>query len=786
MFDFFASAQRETPRKTKIRFSVLMAVSGLAYLIGGQALSFMHPEIFGSSVVQYVVFLLCSFMAVAVHYSHWLVRHLRYFIYTLLFAGATHLLAVNYLNSLNTQSVLVLCIVMMYGSLFLNKQVEMMVYFGYFLLGLFVVMVNIEMPIREAAISFGMAASIIVANYLFLLARSRFLEYFVNAHGTQSKIFEESYDAILLIDLQQEIIIECNTKALSLLGTSEKNEVIGKSLVEFFDRDFYDIEVEKIFSEVINTSSFTGERAFTNRNGRAFWGDFAAKLIRTNQKSSLFIRIADITRQKKAELEREIEEAKYRTLMEEALDGIFLADFNGCVVDANIRACEMFGYPKAEFVGLDLKKIIDPEDLSKKPLYLSLLIEKKALSFERTFIRKDSSKFIVEVNAKVIEERFIYGIIRDITARKEMELMIVNSEKKYRSLVNQGYDIIVVIDKAFLVRFISESVMHNLGLQPSQILYKSIFDFVSYDYHQELKQMIQLPFSGEVSHTIKEVRIKDTQGAYVYFDAAITNMMHDPLIEGLVLNLHNVTARKNSEDALRKVNFELDNFVYKASHDLRAPLLSILGLLNLSKMDYEGNYKQYLELIERSVLKLDRFLHDLIHYSRNDRRELELSAIDFNRLIEDAETNNRFINQDITHKVRMQVLNQLNKEVVSDSMRLSIILNNLISNSFKYHDPSKEVSYVQVLLKETPTGGVYIEISDNGIGIQEEYLPKVFDMFFRASDQSTGSGLGLYIVKNAVEKLKGHIEVDSQYGKGTNMRVYLPDLTASEQKLEIF
>lgn len=763
-----------------------MGITGFAYLIGGQALSFMHPELFGSSVVQYVIFFLCTGLAVAVHYSEWCIRHLQYFIYALLFASTSHLLVVNYLNALHTQSVLVLCIVMMYGSLFLNRQSEMIVYFGYILAGLFVVLVNTALPIRDTAVSFGMAASIIVANYLFLLARSRFLEYFVNAHGTQSRIFEESYDALLLIDLQQEVVIECNTKALSLLGAADKNEVLGKSLVEFFDRDFYDIEVEKIFSAVIHTSSFTGERTFKNKLGKTFWGDFAAKLIRTNQKSSLFIRIADITRQKKAELEREIEETKYRTLMEEALDGIFLADFNGCVVDANRRACEMFGYPKAEFIGLDLKKIIDPEDLNKRPLYLSLLIEKKALSFERTFIRKDSSKFIVEVNAKVIDERFIYGIIRDITARKEMELMIVNSEKKYRSLVNQGYDIVVVVDKSFQIRFISESVSHNLGLKPSQLLYKSIFDYVSYDYYQELSQLVQMPVAGEMAHSIKEVKIKDVHGVYVYFDTAITNMMHDPLIEGLVLNLHNVTSRKNSEDALRKANFELDNFVYKASHDLRAPLLSILGLLNLSKIDYEGNYKQYLELIERSVLKLDRFLHDLIHYSRNDRRELELATIDFTRLIEDAETNNRFINQSITDKVHMKVLNLLDSVVVSDSMRLSIILNNLISNSFKYHDAAKEKSYIQVTLNDTPTGGLHIEVSDNGIGIQEEYLPKIFDMFFRASDQSTGSGLGLYIVKNAVEKLKGHIEVESHFGNGTTVRVYLPDLSASEQKLEIF
>ncbi len=776
MFDFFSSTEETTVFRSKINFSILISFTGMVYLLGSIILGNSYPDIFKVSFTVYPVFIACLTVAVGVYISEWFVRYLHWIVYVILAIAMVQLLINCFLSSMHMMSILVLAIVMIYGSLFLNKAKELYLYFGSILFGLFLVIINLRVNLSETLGSFILASGITLANFFFIQARSRYLEFLSHAYSTQSKIFEDSYDGIILVDLQREEIMVCNNKALYFLGEKEKSNVLGRSFVEFLDREFYELEVERIFNAVINKGSYTSEKKFKNLKGHEFWGDFAAKLIRTRDRSTVFIRIADITKQKRAELEREIEEVKYRTLMEEAVDGIFLADHKGFVLDANPKACEMFGYPRSEFIGLDLKAIIDPEDLERKPLYLSMLLEQKALRFDRTFIRKDASKVTVEMSAKLIEDKFIYGIIRDVTERKEMEQMILNSEKRFRSLINKSSDIVAVIDADFTIRFISESVEANLGLQTSQVLNRSIFDFVSFEYKEMLQQIVESKVLPELRHqTIREVRVKNTKLEYIYFDVAVTNMLHDKLIEGIVLNMHNITARRNSEEALRKVNFELDNFVYKASHDLRAPLLSILGLLNLSKMDNEVNLKQYLDLIERSVLKLDKFLHDLINYSRNDRRELERSVIDFDKLIEDAQSNIRFINQLESASVKVFFDNKLATPFHSDPMRLSIIINNLMSNAFKYQDSEKSEGWVKVDIDSSDDySGIFIKVSDNGIGIKNEYVDRIFEMFFRASDISTGSGLGLYILKNAVDKLNGVVEVVSEIGIGTEFKIYIP------------
>lgn len=787
MFDFFAASTERRPSQSYWNFSVLVGVTGLSYFAGSQLLWFMHPELFASNAVPYLILLICAFLSVGVWYSERIKRLTNTMVMLILFISASHLIFLNYLNKLSIPTLLVLCLVMVYSSFFLTKLNEMLTYFGYILIGMLIVVLNVKVPLVAGLQAYLLVLSIVAANFMFLNVRSTYLEYLRSRSAIQNSIFDDSYDAILLIDLQREEIIECNRKAMKMLGQEEKTKVLGRSLIEFIDRDFYELNLEQIFSDVINKGSFTGEFQFSNLNGEKYWGDFASKMIRAEGRSCVYIRIADITKQKKAEQDREIEEVKYRTLMEEALDGIFLADLNGTVLDANRRTLEMFGYPRAEFIGIDLKKIIDPDDLNKKPLYLSVLIEKGGLSFERMFIRKDHSRFIVEMNAKIIDGRFIYGIIRDITARKELEQLILNSERKFRSLINKSYDIVAVLDRNYHVKFVSESVERNLGMSPSRIVGRSIFDFVSTEYQQVLNEVMnrKVKIDGsENQNFIREIKIKNLNGDTVYFDAAITNLLYDELVEGVVVNLHNITQRRLTEDALRKVNFELDNFVYKASHDLRAPLLSILGLLNLSKMDKEGNAMQYLDLIEKSVLKLDKFLHDLIHYSRNDRRELEVTEINFVEIIEEAQNNIKFINQNNNYNFHLHVLNELKEPFYSDYMRISIILNNLISNAYKYANPN--ISHPEVFVRIRPLESkIQITVSDNGIGINEKYLDKIFNMFFRASDQSTGSGLGLYLVKNAVEKLNGYIEVQSQLDQGTEFNVFLPKVLQLEKTTSI-
>jgi signal transduction histidine kinase len=227
---------------------------------------------------------------------------------------------------------------------------------------------------------------------------------------------------------------------------------------------------------------------------------------------------------------------------------------------------------------------------------------------------------------------------------------------------------------------------------------------------------------------------------------------------------------KNTE--LEKINFELDRFVYSASHDLRSPLTSVLGLLYLLRVEVkEEGAQRYVDLMEESILKLDNIIRDIVAYSRNNRTELQIEKIQMKDLMPDVEAGLRYLESpgiNIQDSVKIEHDN----EFPSDRNRLMTVLNNLISNSIKYRHPARNPEvFVSVEMGEE---FVTLKIRDNGIGIKDYHLGKIFDMFYRTSDHSTGSGLGLYIVKETIKKLGGSIDVESEVNQGTQFIIHLP------------
>jgi signal transduction histidine kinase/ligand-binding sensor domain-containing protein len=234
---------------------------------------------------------------------------------------------------------------------------------------------------------------------------------------------------------------------------------------------------------------------------------------------------------------------------------------------------------------------------------------------------------------------------------------------------------------------------------------------------------------------------------------------------------------KNSE--LIKVNSELDRFVYSASHDLRAPLASILGLVKLTRIDTDPEHRlQYLDKVEKSIHKLDGFIHDIINYSRNARTEIESHPVDFNLLIHDLLEGLKY--QEKSERIRKDVQIAGDGVFQTDIKRLNIVLYNLVTNAIKYHNLNREDPFIRIQIDYT-RANANIEISDNGIGIDQQHLDNIFKMFYRADERSSGSGLGLFIAKEAIEKLNGTLTVRSEVGKGSTFIVRIPTLRTSKQ-----
>lgn len=236
-----------------------------------------------------------------------------------------------------------------------------------------------------------------------------------------------------------------------------------------------------------------------------------------------------------------------------------------------------------------------------------------------------------------------------------------------------------------------------------------------------------------------------------------------------VYHTRNLLKLKNEE--LQKTNNELNRFVYSASHDLRAPLMSILGITKLAKLEGEGAENEYIDMIERSVNKLDVFIQNIIEYYKNSRSEGNLDQINFKELLEDSIENYRYYKDgDIDYRLNV---NQA-VDFVSDGFRVKVILNNIISNAIKYQKHSSDNQYVDIDVK-VDAEEAKITIKDNGIGISEEHLPNIFKMFFRATHEDSGSGIGLYIVKEALNKLDGEIDLESKINEGTTFYIKIPN-----------
>ena len=243
-----------------------------------------------------------------------------------------------------------------------------------------------------------------------------------------------------------------------------------------------------------------------------------------------------------------------------------------------------------------------------------------------------------------------------------------------------------------------------------------------------------------------------------------------------------IATRKEAEAKLQKTNHELskrntelDNFVYSVSHDLRAPIASVLGLINLARQDKDLSMKDiYLEKINNSALQQDHFIKEILDQSRNSRLDVKREEILFEPIIDETFSHLSFATT--SGKAVEKIISvQQTKPFYCDRWRLKVILNNIISNAIRYRNGRDPVIKVNV---EITDNGAQVRIEDNGRGIAKEHIKNVCRMFYRATDDGAGSGLGLYIVKEAVDKLNGSITIDSEEGKGTTVQLMIPEVAA--------
>ncbi|MDX1905146.1 MAG: PAS domain-containing sensor histidine kinase [Thermonemataceae bacterium] len=657
---------------------------------------------------------------------------------------------------------------------------------------------------------------------------------FISARCTQRsprlfKILQNIADGVLVLDIETGKITEANETALKYLQYTNE-EILSINYLQI-DSELQEnknswtkflIELKLKTPEALQMLS-----QYRKKNGTSIPVESSIKYEETENEDYITVIFRDISNNDRLDEILDTQQKKFQLLIENLEDSILLLDEAANIIYASPAAHKNWGYKDNELQQQDLFDLAHPYDSSLVQKIFFEIINTRRKLFKTTFriLYKDGSSHWVEVKAKnllrepsinavllivqnvtqqtLAEEKLIQALENEkklneelakreeklkqtleILREKELEQKKTNQMLEYaQSFANMGSWYIDIPEENIIW---SRQTFLAFGMNPdTDAAPKNRQELRQYIHPEDggrLREMFAKILSGESNEYEVEVRQyqKNTDEYRWFMTKAQVVKEQDKIIgvSGITLDIHkNKLAEeklKETNEELSKANAELDRFVYSVSHDLRAPISSLLGLIGLSRMTEDlSEIKQYMDLQEKSIHKLDNFIKDILDYSRNARLEITSQEIFIEEIINNClEQHNHMEN---AKRINKSIEINQNVPLYSDKNRLSIILNNLLSNAIKYANLRQEESFIKISVNISEKKAEII-IIDNGIGIAKEHISKVFNMFYRATDSLAGSGLGLYIVKEAVKKLEGEIFLDSEIGIGTKIYLLLPNL----------
>lgn len=591
------------------------------------------------------------------------------------------------------------------------------------------------------------------------------------------QIIERVSDAFIALD-KNFICTYANTRAKALVKDSSK-ELVGVKIWEKFS-DAVGQKLKHTSKDAMKTQKFQYLEILDTENNRWYESHIYPS------PTGLSIYFYDITERKEAEESVRQAKERYRSIFENALVGIYQSTTDGKFITLNSAMANIFGFESTMEMSNSIKNIrrdlfADAEDRER----LKILLEKQGsvTNFEARMHKRNKDVIWVQAQIRAIKnergELLNYeGILKEITERKKAENQILREKEFSEAIINSLPGIFYLFDVNGRFLRWNKNFEHITGYSAQEIREMNPLEFFDTDEKPVIERAINEVFLKGTSEVEAYLMTKDHQKIPFYFNGWEAFFENQPCLIGMGID---IVEQKQSEKKLKsqfqelqKRNHELDQFVYSVSHDLRAPLASVLGLINIASLENPPEHlKKYLEMIKGRINRLDSFIKDILNYSRNTRLEIAKEEVDFQKLLNEIEEHVKLIDE--SNKLDIQISIQEEKSFYSDPTRIAMILNNLYVNAIKYQDLNKPHSYLIINIIVTAEKAI-IKFKDNGIGIPKNQLDKIFDMFFRASTISQGSGLGLYITKEAINKLNGTIKVDSAPGEYTNFQIDLPNL----------
>ncbi|WKN42224.1 PAS domain-containing sensor histidine kinase [Tunicatimonas pelagia] len=463
--------------------------------------------------------------------------------------------------------------------------------------------------------------------------------------------------------------------------------------------------------------------------------------------------------------------------------GIGIVNSQRKLIEANPTFCNIYGYSLDELLHQSVDKLAPQHFRDQAQLHYQNYVNGDAYKGYQFIQRQDGSRQYVQLSTDAItldsEEP---GQLITMTA-----LPFPEARTKVLPEIADSLSNVFLFECNALGQCLrsNKAAQQRLDIHPQEFLRQSV---AIYSGHIQRTVPIAELLSERAHWENSEWQLypESTRSQWMLVNARVSER------NTTVVCLVSIQEQKRLEDTLTKIlkterasNEHLQHFLCGATHDLKAPTASLLGLLNIFQNEEDEEGKElYLRLMEKSLHRLNEFIYEIVDYSKNKDRRLRQESIDFEKLVNDVFDNLGYSAQAV--QIERVINVHQSGTFYSDPHNVNVILSNLISNAYKYSSTHRRSSEVRVSIFASEREAT-IQVADNGLGIAKEHLNKIFDMFYRASVQESGSGLGLYLVKEVIDKMKGSIHVDSTLGEGTTFTVRLPAvlLAPSQEQMSL-
>ena len=426
-----------------------------------------------------------------------------------------------------------------------------------------------------------------------ITSQKKFQAALEEAESRYRSLVEEVPAAVYTQDLEDNlnsgIYISPQVEMISGYSAAEWMETYGfwPGIIHPEDRKMYIGENDRTNK---THETFDLEYRIIARDGRIVWLRDISRVARDEGGRPLHWQgiLLDITERKLAEKKMEASEERYRTLIEEASDGIFISDVEGNYKEVNSSGCAMLGYDREEILNMNMRDLLPPEEMRTHPLQPLELKNTKALITQRNLRKKDGSLLAVEVNAKSLADGQMLGIVRDITERVQAEEVRAQEQKRFQSLIENSMDAIGLYSANGVVLYQSPAIKRILGYDPEEVSGLQIENYLHPDdlQHtlQELAKILQSP--SEV--ITREVRARHKDGSYRWLEVIFSNRLNDRGINAVVANYRDITERKSTEGALEASEEQYRNLVEHSPYAVAVHNQGMLVYLNQAGIRLAG------------------------------------------------------------------------------------------------------------------------------------------------------------------------------------------------------